>query len=113
MTCYFHEEKERPNVQGKITSVYVSQFATTTPIDTLVAFRKFGDVLKNIHTAIVNLPKPVRRVCYVQLFAFMGWCVSQRTIPNLVFTLLLQVSVPLLFVNIHFFVHQPFSPMIP
>lgn len=34
---------------------------------------KFGDVLRNIYNAIVNLPKPIRRVCYVQVFAFMGW----------------------------------------
>ncbi|EKM59137.1 uncharacterized protein PHACADRAFT_86979 [Phanerochaete carnosa HHB-10118-sp] len=34
---------------------------------------KFGDVLRNIYNAIVKLPKPIRRVCYVQVFAFMGW----------------------------------------
>ncbi|EJD01423.1 MFS general substrate transporter [Fomitiporia mediterranea MF3/22] len=34
---------------------------------------KFVDVLRNIWTAIVELPKPIRRVCYVQFFAFMGW----------------------------------------
>lgn len=37
---------------------------------------KFQDVLLNIKVAIINLPKPVRRVCYVQLFAFMGWWAS-------------------------------------
>jgi len=31
------------------------------------------NVLGNIYNAIVNLPKPIRRVCYVQIFAFMGW----------------------------------------
>ena len=35
--------------------------------------RKFGDVMNNIYNAIVNLPGPIRRVCYVQVFAFMGW----------------------------------------
>lgn len=34
---------------------------------------KSKEVLDNIYAAIVNLPKPIRRVCYVQLFAFMGW----------------------------------------
>lgn len=34
---------------------------------------KIVDVLKNISNAIVNLPRPIRRVCYVQFFAFMGW----------------------------------------
>ncbi|KZT12537.1 MFS general substrate transporter [Laetiporus sulphureus 93-53] len=31
------------------------------------------DILDNIYTAIIHLPKPIRRVCYVQVFAFMGW----------------------------------------
>lgn len=34
---------------------------------------KLVDVLKNIQQAIIALPKPIRRVCYVQVFAFMGW----------------------------------------
>ncbi|KAH9951665.1 major facilitator superfamily domain-containing protein [Amylocystis lapponica] len=34
---------------------------------------KLRDIVKNIYNAVVNLPKPIRRVCYVQLFAFMGW----------------------------------------
>ena len=36
---------------------------------------KLRDVLDNIYNAIVHLPKPIRRVCYVQIFAFMGWYV--------------------------------------
>ena len=32
-----------------------------------------ADIVKNIWHAILHLPRPVRRVCYVQLFAFMGW----------------------------------------
>ncbi|KAI0719641.1 MFS general substrate transporter [Cerioporus squamosus] len=31
------------------------------------------EILKNIWTTIWTLPKPIRRVCYVQIFAFMGW----------------------------------------
>ena len=31
------------------------------------------DVFENIRHAIWNLPTPIQRVCYVQLFAFMGW----------------------------------------
>lgn len=34
---------------------------------------KFTDFVKNIYKAAVSLPKPIRRVCYVQIFAFMGW----------------------------------------
>ncbi|KAF8305438.1 MFS general substrate transporter [Clavulina sp. PMI_390] len=32
-----------------------------------------GQVIKSIVTSVINLPKPVRRVCYVQICAFMGW----------------------------------------
>ncbi|KAJ6539477.1 hypothetical protein B0H19DRAFT_361430 [Mycena capillaripes] len=52
ITCYCHEEEERPAVHRQ---------------------RGGSEVLLNIRTAIVNLPRPIRRVCYVQLFAFMGW----------------------------------------
>lgn len=37
---------------------------------------KLYDVLENIYLAATHLPKPIRRVCFVQLFAFMGWCVT-------------------------------------
>ncbi|KAI9466869.1 MFS general substrate transporter [Lactarius psammicola] len=33
----------------------------------------FREIWNNIYVAVVALPKPVRRVCYVQIFAFMGW----------------------------------------
>ncbi|KAF9534195.1 MFS general substrate transporter [Crepidotus variabilis] len=56
ITCFNHAEEERPkprqqgNGQGQL-----------------------GQAFTNIRTALLNLPKPIRRVCYVQLFAFMGW----------------------------------------
>ncbi|THV08418.1 MFS general substrate transporter [Dendrothele bispora CBS 962.96] len=53
ITCALHEEKERLTTGNENS--------------------KFREVLANIRTAIVNLPKPIRRVCYVQFFAFMGW----------------------------------------
>jgi solute carrier family 45 protein 1/2/4 len=34
---------------------------------------QIGQAIANIKVAIVKLPKPIRRVCFVQLFAFMGW----------------------------------------
>ncbi|CAG7848446.1 SubName: Full=Related to General alpha-glucoside permease {ECO:0000313/EMBL:CCA71223.1} [Serendipita indica DSM 11827] len=34
---------------------------------------RFRDTINNITKAIYELPKPIRRVCIVQLFAFMGW----------------------------------------
>jgi len=33
----------------------------------------FREIWNNIYIAVVALPKPIRRVCYVQIFAFMGW----------------------------------------
>lgn len=55
MTCYCHEEQERP----------VSH--RTRP-------RKRGiDVLNDIYHTLTHLPHAIRRVCLVQLFAFMGW----------------------------------------
>jgi len=54
ITCFTQDEKERD--QRRIEKG-----------------NKLKDVLNNIYNAIVNLPKPIRRVCYVQVFAFMGW----------------------------------------
>ncbi|KZT62932.1 MFS general substrate transporter [Calocera cornea HHB12733] len=34
---------------------------------------KLWDIINNIYRAVLTLPKPVRRVCYVQVFSFMGW----------------------------------------
>ncbi|KAH6915329.1 major facilitator superfamily domain-containing protein [Coprinopsis sp. MPI-PUGE-AT-0042] len=53
MTCWFHEEEERSAHQQRR--------------------RRTADVLGDIYRSLINLPKPIRRVCYVQLFAFMGW----------------------------------------
>ncbi|KAJ7044476.1 hypothetical protein C8F04DRAFT_941814 [Mycena alexandri] len=53
ITCYCHEEQERPALHQRKS--------------------KGNEVLDNIKIAIINLPRPIRRVCYVQLFAFMGW----------------------------------------
>lgn len=55
MTCYYNEEVERRNVYKKQST--------------------FANVLDNIYNAIVKLPQPIRRVCFVQVFAFMGWLV--------------------------------------
>jgi hypothetical protein len=41
------------------------------------------NVLENIYNAMVKLPKPIRRVCLVQVFAFMGWCVDYTIITSL------------------------------
>ncbi|CDZ98468.1 Sucrose transporter and related proteins [Phaffia rhodozyma] len=31
------------------------------------------DIAYNIYDSIIHLPRPIRRVCYVQVFAFMSW----------------------------------------
>ncbi|KAF9247328.1 hypothetical protein BU15DRAFT_38749 [Melanogaster broomeanus] len=54
ITCFFHQEKETVDTRKE-------------------RHNKFNDVLENIYTSIITLPEPVRRVCFVQLFAFMGW----------------------------------------
>ncbi|EGO27826.1 hypothetical protein SERLADRAFT_447045 [Serpula lacrymans var. lacrymans S7.9] len=54
ITCFCHEEKESRDLKKGSQS-------------------KLYDVLQNIYNAVVKLPKPIRRVCFVQVFAFMGW----------------------------------------
>jgi hypothetical protein len=39
----------------------------------LISFSKITDVVATIYEAAIHLPKPVRRVCIVQIAAFMGW----------------------------------------
>ncbi|KAJ7094638.1 hypothetical protein B0H15DRAFT_969737 [Mycena belliarum] len=60
LTCYCHEEEERPAVHQRSG--------------------RGGEVLENIRIAIVNLPRPIRRVCYVQLFAttYMGQIMARE-----------------------------------
>jgi len=57
ITCYCHEEKEgvKPTNQPSGGS------------------GQLREMMHNIYIAATNLPKPIRRVCFVQLFAFMGW----------------------------------------
>ncbi|KAG1759805.1 major facilitator superfamily domain-containing protein [Suillus occidentalis] len=55
ITCFCHEEKAsvaRKNNERR---------------------GKFGEILENIYSAMTSLPRPIRRVCLVQIFAFMGW----------------------------------------
>ncbi|KAI0347164.1 MFS general substrate transporter [Trametopsis cervina] len=55
ITCWSQEEQSREDVLRAEKS------------------SKILDVLRNIQQAVIALPKPIRRVCYVQVFAFMGW----------------------------------------
>lgn len=54
LTCWTAEEQPRERALGEKKS-------------------KVSDVAHTIYEAVRHLPKPVRRVCYVQIFAFMGW----------------------------------------
>ncbi|GHJ86937.1 hypothetical protein NliqN6_3339 [Naganishia liquefaciens] len=54
ITCWTQEEQEREAEFGAKRS-------------------KLTDVVSTIYEAVRHLPKPVRRVCYVQIAAFMGW----------------------------------------
>ncbi|ORY25239.1 major facilitator superfamily domain-containing protein [Naematelia encephala] len=54
ITCWTQEEDERESIFGERKS-------------------KIRDVIGTIYEAVLHLPKPVRRVCIVQIAAFMGW----------------------------------------
>ncbi|KAK4685424.1 solute carrier family 45, member 1/2/4, partial [Tremellales sp. Uapishka_1] len=54
ITCWTQEENERESIFGERKS-------------------KIRDVISTIYEAVLHLPKPVRRVCFVQIAAFMGW----------------------------------------
>lgn len=41
----------------------------------ILSVRTTYHVFDNIYKAVINLPKPIRCVCFVQVFAFMGWYV--------------------------------------
>lgn len=73
ITCACHEEEERPKAR-RPQREYVLTFISRTICAELRA-RNFRDVINNIYTAAITLPKPIRRVCYVQLVAFLAWSV--------------------------------------
>lgn len=39
----------------------------------MLTCRKIRDIIGTIYEAVLHLPKPIRRVCIVQIAAFMGW----------------------------------------
>ncbi|KAG9007123.1 hypothetical protein FRB90_009533 [Tulasnella sp. 427] len=55
ITCVTQHEKERPQNTGDREESGMME------------------VVRNISRAVSTLPRPVRRVCYVQVCAFMGW----------------------------------------
>ena len=75
ITCVSQDEKERTaDIRDKKERCDFQALSSAEEIVlTPNLSSKFVDVLKNIWNAVVHLPKPIRRVCYVQFFAFMGW----------------------------------------
>jgi solute carrier family 45 protein 1/2/4 len=73
ITCYTQTEEERilqrPSEGYVILAFELSRFLTI--------YSTFRETWNNIYIAVIALPKPVRRVCYVQIFAFMGWYVFE------------------------------------
>ena len=101
ITCACHHEEARSKTQR--TQRYLSLYFFVNCFYS----KPFGrssmrDVFNNIFDALTHLPKPIRRVCYVQLFAFMGWSVSRILFHQAALTLQ-QVSIPVLFVCSIFF----------
>jgi len=74
-TCWTQDEVQRKSHSKEQRSAYWLLYRRC--IFFLYNLRDSGtrEVLGNIYNAILHLPKPIRKVCFVQLFAFMAWCV--------------------------------------
>ena len=71
ITCWTQEERERPKRQAGGRCVVMVVFeAVGGRVTDAVRNRR---ILGNIHAAILKLPSPIKKVCAVQVFAFMGW----------------------------------------
>lgn len=72
ITCWTQQEpiREKRGVEKR----YGTRMRASQSLLIIVCYRNsMVDIVKNIWHTILHLPRPVRRVCYVQLFAFMGW----------------------------------------
>ncbi|KAG8711157.1 hypothetical protein FRC09_020745, partial [Ceratobasidium sp. 395] len=59
---------------GTVWATLVTQEEKEKEVDVLKRDDgRFMDVVKTIYHAALNLPRPIRRVCYVQLCAWVGW----------------------------------------
>lgn len=72
ITCVTQEEKERPQNLERQTAGWV-HLTCNPKIAAEFSCRPIAEAVTNVRIAITKLPKPIRRVCFVQLFAFMGW----------------------------------------
>lgn len=73
ITCFCHEEKETIDRRKERLDIPSLSFCSSDHPN--IRHNRLYDVLENIYLAITSLPKPIKSVCLVQLFAFMGWCV--------------------------------------
>ncbi|KAF8517822.1 MFS general substrate transporter [Gautieria morchelliformis] len=58
-----------------VVTVWVTCWTQDEPLRKFESKEESGirEVLKNIRTAILKLPKSIQKVCFVQIFAFMAW----------------------------------------
>lgn len=79
ITCVCHEEEERPRPRETNKCVHVTCIAQNNTYYLFLFRNGFREIIENIRVALINLPQPIRRVCFVQLFAFMGWYVRKTS----------------------------------
>lgn len=73
ITCWTQEEPRRKS-ESKEERLYASHFRRSCVLS--VGCSGTREVLNNIYKAVLELPKPIQKVCFVQIFAFMAWCVK-------------------------------------
>lgn len=93
ITCFFHEEKETINRRKERWDITLLSYCTIAHPN--VRHNRLYDVLENIYLAITSLPKPIKAVCFVQLFAFMGWCVAFLVVRFWALAYMTSTQVPL------------------
>jgi solute carrier family 45 protein 1/2/4 len=62
---------------------------------------QLSQAITNISSAITKLPKPIRRVCFVQMFAFMGWYAGLPTFGFILLSIRPQVPLLVLLNTLH------------
>lgn len=68
-----YEHQHDAQAQGSTFSSSATPKATGVDDERPSMLKALGTALQSIWTAIKRLPRPIRRVCLVQLFAFNGW----------------------------------------
>jgi len=71
ITCWTQEEQERQKKHSEKKCVVMNVLGAL--VDRLLMQCGNSQILGNIRAAILKLPLPIKKVCAVQVFAFMGW----------------------------------------